>query len=183
MEIEVKVPVSGLGPIRERAIELAWPLLVARHFEANTIFDYPDRSLGAAGCLLRVRETPRGGLLTFKGKVVQHDQYKIRPERETWCEDAEGIRGILQSVGFKPFFRYEKYREVFEGPGAHLCLDEMPFGDYLELEGTPEGIEAVAVALRLDRGLFNRRTYADLFAEHCREKGLPFGDILFSKHE
>lgn len=183
MEIEVKVPVPDLGAIRDRAVALAWPLLTPRHFEANTIFDYPDRSLGASGCLLRVRETPRGGLVTFKGRLVQHDQYKIRPEKETWCEDAEQIRGILQSVGFKPFFRYEKYREVFEGPDAHLCLDEMPFGNFLELEGTPEGIEAMAESLGLDRALFNRRTYADLYAEHCREKGLPFGDILFPKAE
>ena len=91
MEIEVKVPVQELEPIRNRALELAWPLMTPRHFEANTIYDYPDRSLGAAGCLLRVRETPRGGLITFKGKLVHHDQYKIRPERETWCEDAEGM--------------------------------------------------------------------------------------------
>jgi len=179
MEVEVKVPVAALAPVRERARSLGWPQKVERHFEANTLYDYPDRSIGASGCLLRVRETPRGGLLTFKGRVVPHEHYKVRPEHETWCDDAAALRALLHAVGFKPVFRYEKYREEFEGPGALLCLDELPFGTFLELEGTPEGIEALTEALALDRGTFNRRTYADLFAEHCRHAGLPFGDILF----
>lgn len=179
MEIEVKVAGVDLDAVRAKARELGWPCRAQRHFEGNTLYDYPDRSLGAAGCLLRVRETPRGGLFTFKGQAVHHEHYKVRPEKETWCEDAAALRAILQSVGLQPVFRYEKYREEYEGPGAMLCLDELPFGAFLELEGSPEGIEALARALVLDRAAFNRRTYADLYAEHCRSLGRPFGDIVF----
>ncbi len=181
MEIEVKVPVPALEPVRSRARALGYVLGVERHLEANLLLDYPDRSLGAAGCLLRVRETPRGGLLTFKGRPVSHDTYKVRPEHETWCEDAAAVRAVLHAIGLRPVFRYEKYREQYEAPGAHLCLDELPFGVFLELEGSPEGIEALAAALELDRAAFTKRSYADLYAEHCRALGRPFGDILFER--
>ncbi len=179
MEIEVKVPVESLEAVREKARSLGYALAAERHFEGNILYDYPGRPLGAVGCLLRIRQTPRGGLLTFKGKVVQHESYKVRPEHETWCDDADAARQILDAIGLRPFFKYEKYREEYRAGEAMLCLDELPFGNFLELEGPPEAIETLADALGLNRDSFSKRSYADLYAEHCRAQGQPFGDILF----
>lgn len=179
MEIEVKVAVEDLEPYVRLAEKLGLERLHGRHFEANTLFDFPGRPLAISGCLLRVRETEGGGLLTFKGKVQQHERYKVRPEEETLCDSGPKMRSILESIGLRPIFRYEKYREEYQAPDAHLCLDELPFGCFLELEGTPEGIERLAEGLELDPKTFLRRSYADLFGEHCRKMGVPFGDILF----
>lgn len=184
MEIEVKVPVDDVRRYAEKAQELGYERCKPRHFEANTLYDFPNRPLSLSGCLLRVRETPDHALLTFKGKLVAHDRYKVRPEQETMCDSGPNVRAILENIGLRPFFRYEKYREEYEGPGALLCLDELPFGHYLEIEGTPEGIERLAAALNLDPKSFIRRSYADLYGEHCRKLGTPFGDIVFpSDHE
>jgi len=179
VEIEVKVPVSDLGAVRDRALALGYEPVLPRHFEANILYDYPDRSMALSGCLLRVRETPHHALFTFKGKVVQDPNYKVRPELETTCESGPSLRGILENIGLRPFFRYEKFREEFRGEGCLLCLDELPFGCFLELEGTPDSIQALAGALELDPATFVKRSYADLFGEHCRERGIPFGDIVF----
>ncbi len=181
MEIEVKVPVDGLEAIRLKATSLGYPLAAERHFESNVLYDFPGRALGAVGCMLRIRQTPRGGLLTFKGKVVQHESYKVRPEHETWCDDASEARQIVEAIGLRPFFKYEKYREEYRAGEAMLCLDELSFGTFLELEGPPEAIETLAGALGLDRATFNKRSYADLYAEHCRKLGKPFGDIVFEE--
>ena len=181
MEVEVKIAVESLEPYERRAEALQYTVRRPFHFEANTLFDFPERALLHTGCLLRVRETPAGGVLTFKGKVVQHDHYKVRPEHETPCADPAAMREILQSLGLTAFFRYEKYREEYRAEGAVLCLDELPFGAFLELEGSPEGIEALAAALALDRAAFNKRSYADLYAENCRKEGKPFGDIVFGR--
>ena len=181
MEIEVKVPVEDVQAIAQKARSLGYELVRGRHFEANLLYDFPDRSLSITGCLLRVRETPEGALLTFKGKVVEDPQYKVRPERETLCDSGEEIRAILEDIGLKTFFRYEKYREEYRGEGGLLCLDEMPFGHFLELEGPPSAIEALARALDLSPKTFLKRSYADLYGEHCRKLGIPFGDIIFAK--
>lgn len=179
MEIEVKVPIHDVRAFAERAKELGYERVRSRHFEANTLFDYPDRSLSISGCLLRVRETRQSALFTFKGRIVEDTRFKVRPEVETTCESGPNLRSILENVGFKAFFRYEKYREEYRGPGAMLCLDELPFGHFLELEGTPEGIEALTRELDLDPSTFIKRSYADLYGEFCRERSLPFGNIVF----
>ena len=179
MEIEVKVPVDNVRPFAERAQELGYERVRSRHFEANTLFDYPGRVLSVAGCLLRVRETKQSALFTFKGKIVEDERFKVRPETETTCDNGPNLRAILESIGLRPFFRYEKYREEYRGPGAMLCLDELTFGHFLELEGSPEGIDELAKVLRIDPAIFVKRSYADLYGEYCRERAIPFGDIVF----
>jgi len=113
--------------------------------------------------------------------VVQDPSYKVRPEVETRCESGQALSEIMENIGLRPFFRYEKFREEYRGEGGLLCLDELPFGHYLELEGDPTSIEALAKALELDPATFVKRSYADLYGEHCRSLGLPFGDIVFPK--
>lgn len=179
MEIEVKVAVADVRTVAEQARALGWKVARPRHFEANVLFDFPERSLSLSGCLLRVRETEAGGLLTFKGRVEEHDRYKVRPETETLCDSGPAVRSVLESIGLRPFFRYEKYREEYQGPGALLCLDELPFGHFLELEGESEAIEAMAAALNISPERYIKRSYADLYGEHCRKLGVPFGDIVF----
>ncbi len=183
MEIEVKVRVEDLKTYVGKAEELGYEVLQPRLFEGNFLYDFPERPLSISGCMLRVRETVEGALFTFKGKVVSHDRYKIRPEEETRCDNGEKLRAILENIGLRTFFKYEKYRREYQAPGAILCLDEMPFGNFLELEGSPESIEALAAALELDSSSFLRRSYADLYGEHCRKLGKPFGNILFEKED
>lgn len=179
MEIEVKVRVEDLESLAVKAQAIGLKLLKGRHFERNTLYDYPDRSLSVTGCLLRVRLEDGGGLLTFKGRTVHHDRFKVRPEIETACADAGSLEEILRNIGLKPFFRYEKYRTDYGGEGVQLCLDELPFGLFIEIEGSEETIEPLAEKLGLDPATFMKRTYADLYGEYCREKGLHFGDIVF----
>jgi len=179
MEVEVKVPVSDPDAMRKTITSAGGKMTREKHFESNTLFDYADRSLSAAGCLLRIRELPEGALLTFKGKVVPHEKFKTRPEAETICEDSQAVKSILHSLGLRAFFRYQKYREEYFLDDALICLDEMPFGFYLEIEGEEESIVTVTKKLALDQGTFSKRSYAALYSEICREKGVPFGDILF----
>ena len=42
-------------------------LVRERHFEDNVLFDDAAGSLRASGTVLRLRATPHGGVLTFKG--------------------------------------------------------------------------------------------------------------------
>ncbi|MCX7829666.1 MAG: class IV adenylate cyclase [Acidobacteria bacterium] len=179
MEVEVKVPFKNVEEVRNKILKAGGVLKRERHFESNFLYDFSDRSLSAQGCLLRIRELPEGALLTFKGKVLQHEKFKTRPEAETLCQDKTAIKGILHSIGLKIYFRYEKYREEYNLCNALVCIDELPFGFFLEIEGDEENIEKVAEILVLDRNLFSKKSYAAIYAEICREQGKPFSDILF----
>jgi adenylate cyclase, class 2 len=179
MEVEVKVPVKDPQIMKEIIVKAGAVLVRDRHFESNTLYDYADRSLSASGCLLRIRELPEGGLLTFKGKVVPHEKFKTRPEAETMCADSQSAKNILHNLGLRAFFRYQKYREEYSLFDALICLDELPFGFYLEIEGEPAFIDLVTKKLELDPDTFSKRSYAAIYSEICREKGVPFGDILF----
>ncbi len=125
------------------------------------------------------KRAPEGALLTFKGKVVPHEKFKTRPESETLCLDIQAVKSILHSLGLRGFFKYQKYREEFSFLGALVCMDELPFGFFLEVEGDEESILAVTEKLGLDPDIFSKRSYAAIYSEICREKGVPFGDILF----
>lgn len=175
----MKVRIEDLAKMARLAIASGLKLKKARHFERNTLYDYPDRSLSITGCLLRVRQEDGEGLLTFKGKLVAHDKFKIRPEVETHCGDPAALEEILRNIGLRSFFRYEKYRTEYLGEGVILCLDELPFGTFIEIEGSETTIEPLAGALGLDASAFMRRTYADLYGEYCRDNGIRFGDIVF----
>lgn len=179
MEVEVKVPVKDPKRMKEEILKAGAKLVRERHFESNTLFDYQDRSLSAAGCMIRVRELPEGALLTFKGKVVPHERFKTRPESETMCLDPAATKSILHSLGLRAFFSYQKYREEFSLLNALVCLDELPFGFFLEIEGEPSSIDEAAKTLNLDTDTFSNRSYASVYSEVCRENGVPFGDILF----
>ncbi|MFB3851950.1 MAG: class IV adenylate cyclase [Acidobacteriota bacterium] len=179
MEVEVKVPISDPEEIKKRILKEGGTLKREKHFESNFLYDFSDRSFSAQGCLLRVRELPEGALLTFKGKVLQHEKFKTRPEAETLCQDKQGIKNILHSIGLKVYFRYEKYREEYTLCNALVCIDELPFGFFMEIEGNEDDIEKVTDILALDRNSFSKKSYAAIYAEICRQAGKPFTDILF----
>ena len=66
---------------------------------------------------------------------------------------------------------------------VELCLDRMPFGTFLEIEGTRQGIRHAARQLELtwkDRILTN---YLSIFEILRQKLELPFNDVTFSNFE
>src|SRR5690242_6476265 len=114
--------------------------LRSRILEKNRVFDTPDLSLRRAGALLRVRQAGRLATLTYKG-LAAPGKYKSREELEIEISEAATVTAILERLGFRLVFRYEKYRTEYTQHGAKrtgggiVTLDETPIGCYLELEG------------------------------------------------
>ena len=46
---------------------------------------------------------------------------------------------MLEGLGYVVVFEYEKYRTTYSLDGVELMLDELPYGDFVELEGTSRG--------------------------------------------
>ena len=59
-------------------------------------------------------------------------------------EDGAAMLQILERIGMSVCFRYQKYRREFALDRVHVAVDETPIGNYVEFEGTEDGIRALA---------------------------------------
>lgn len=162
-ETEVKVRLASAGAVRETLVRLGAVLARARHLEENELFDDRAGSLRASGSVLRLRETPHGGVLTFKGPRELVGGIKSREERESAVGTPAEVRAILENLGYHPVFRYQKYRESWSYRGQQVEIDETPIGGFLEIEGDPEGISAVARELGFTPADYLAESYVGLF--------------------
>jgi adenylate cyclase class 2 len=189
-EIEIKLRVRDPRALKRQLKNVGFRTTRARHFERNVVFDFPDRRLRKSRCLLRLRFVDGKGLLTFKGTPVRAGRYKIRHEIEAGVEDAERLEGILQEVGLREIFRYEKFRTAFalrSGSNRHvkhlLLYDETPIGNYVELEGSKRWIDLIARRLGYVRADYIPESYGTLYQRHCVKHGKKPNNMVFGNHK
>jgi adenylate cyclase class 2 len=196
-EIEIKLPFADLAALLGRLQRLR-AVNLGRVFERNTLYDTPGADLRRAGCLLRLRiQTPAGSSLVppgapsavvtskapppatpARGRAAEA-RYKERLERELAVTHPNRWPHILETLGFRPAFRYEKYRTSLRLGRLHVDLDETPVGGFLELEGAPRAIETTARALGYTRRDYLCSTYWDLYAADCKRRGRAVGNMVF----
>lgn len=179
-ETEIKLRVPGVREARRLLGASGFRVIRRRLFESNVIFDNSARRLRADRCLLRIRRSGRRALLTYKHTPVP-GKHKSREELETDVADAGTLQAILARLGLRPVFRYDKYRtEYGRGDGLGVAtLDETPIGVFLELEGPAEWIDRVATDLGFDESDYVLASYATLYVDHCRQRGVKPTDMLF----
>lgn len=169
-EIEVKVQVApdALEVVRRTAIASGFRLKHPRDLERNCLFDSAAMPLADRGCALRLRQYGGQVVLTYKGPRTNHAHFKVREEIQTGVTDFSAMQGVLRALGFFPSFRYDKHREVFahESEELELCIDETPFGCYVEIEGPPERIRSMAGVFGWSENDFLTANYVDLYLRH-----------------
>ncbi len=152
-------------------------------FEDNQVWDTPGKILKDRGDLLRLRQDDCIRL-TFKQPKANTGHLKIVDEHEVVVDNLAAMGGILAGLGYEIAFRYQKLRETWGLDEVHCCMDTLPFGQFLELEGTGEAIAKVAAALGLDLRQGSDATYHALHMQRAAEKGLPTADsFVFSVEE
>lgn len=164
LETEVKFHLPDPQAIRQRILALG-ARCRGRAFERNICFDTVDGDLRDSDRLLRLRRD-NGIRLTYKAPPDNADgQVKAYREIELELGSFDAMAAILSELGFSEARTYEKWRETFTVTASlgevHLCLDEMPFGRFLEIEGPPEAIRPMAERLGLD---WAKRILADYLA-------------------
>jgi adenylate cyclase class 2 len=176
LEIEIKYLEADHEALRSRLAELgAQP--AGRGFEANVVYDTPQRSLKAQGVLLRLREHNNIFVLTLKrASVTTSETAKVYDEFETEVPNARAMREILAGLGYEPSMRYEKLREKWSLRGCEVCLDLLPFGAFAEIEGPEAAIVQCAADLGLAPEKASKATYHDLNRLYRQKAGLPPDD-------
>lgn len=184
-EIEIKLAVHHPRSIRRRLAELGFRRISRRRFERNLLYDFPDRRLRKAGSLVRLRFAGSRSLLTFKGRQVRQARFKERAEIESGVSDGLETGRVLEALGLRAAFRYEKYRTLYRKPGdrAHneVTFDETPIGTYIELEGPRRWIDRVARALGYSPGDYISASYGRLYLEWCESNGREPSDMVFQR--
>lgn len=187
LEIEIKVKCDDVGALVDGHPELGWTVVEPRHFESNDVFEQPEDALKRRGSILRVRVAGDRATLTYKGLVPESagTNVKIREELETDVTSPGTMAEIFGRLGLKRSFRYEKYRTVYRlrlGDVEVLAMrDELPFGEFLELEGSEASVRTIADALGIDESRYVAESYIGIQAMLCAARGVELEDLVFGE--
>lgn len=175
IEREIKLSFHTADEARAALTNAGAAPAIARRLQDDVLYDSSDNRLFALRSALRLRRDAGRALLTFKGPV-EPALTKTREEIETAVADHDAAAVILDRLGFKPWFRYQKYREEFRAPSVVAAVDETPAGVFVEIEGTEDAI--VDLAARMGRGPedFILDSYRAIWVQ---ARGADAGDMLF----
>lgn len=178
LEREIKLRFDNAEDARTAVLATGATPIRARRLQEDCLLDTTDETLRHCRSVLRVRMESGKSLLTFKGPV-QPSNMKLREELETVVGDGPLLLSILEALGLRVWFRYQKYREEFALDDVIVAVDETPVGTFVEIEGGASGIAEMAVALGRTPDDYLLDSYRGLFCEHCRQHGQPLTDMLF----
>jgi len=180
LEQEAKFILTDPGACRDTIISLGG-VSRGRVFETNICYDDRKRRLAASQSILRLRRD-KIVRLTFKSPLAGEPdtQVKTMHELETTVTDFDTMDQILTAIGFAPAQIYEKWRETFTLDGAELCLDTMPFGNFLEIESSPAQVKSLSAALGFRWEKRVLANYLAIFALIRKKEGFDFTDITFA---
>ncbi len=182
-ELEVKFCVGDLAKMEKRLVAAGATLVQPRTHEYNLRFDTPSAELGQRESMLRLRRDSASHL-TFKGPSTTLGGVLARQEIEFEVSNFASAQKMVEALGFRSNFVYEKYRTTYGLEGLKITLDEMPYGQFVEIEGVkPEPIEEAARKLELDWEERLPETYIGIFRRIKELFSLNFTDITFANFE
>ena len=183
LEVEVKFYVADITAVRDRLLSLETSQLkMVRLYERNVVFDTAVETLRHNQQLLRLRQD-ENVRLTFKGPAPDQQaqsQAKVREEIEVTLDNFDQMAHILDKLGFAPVLTYEKYRETFQVGAVEVVLDELPYGNFIELEGPDEALRPLAAQLGLDWSKRLLTNYLAMLAQVQAVYALEFVDLTFA---
>jgi adenylate cyclase class 2 len=162
-EIEVKFQLRDRPELTRKLHEIGATRLYAETFEDNMVLDRRGE-LRTRGALLRIRKFGRYSLTTFKGPMAFEGGVKTRDEVQMSVESFELAIQLFDALGYKPVFRYQKFREVWRVKDVEVVLDRTP------IEGPIETIRSLVADLGLNMDNALRQSYADLYRQHRRTR-------------
>jgi len=140
-------------------------------FEVNIL--YTGETLDVTRSVLRLRRVGNRGVLTFKESLPARLDMKHRREEETQLDDPDAMELILEALGFTPALVYEKRRVTWRLGATEIVIDELPFGLFMEIEGSEKDIRAVEAELAIKRLRIEPLSYPRLVLKHgARNDGL-----------
>lgn len=136
-------------------------------FEVN--YQHRGGEMDERGATLRLRKIGDFTVLTYKEKLVAENGAKQKIEHETTVADVEAMENIIERLGYRLTAVYEKRRKYWKLDDVEVVLDELPFGLYMEIEGTLEAIAKAEQSLGLKPKEYEPRGYPRLTVKYGKE--------------
>jgi adenylate cyclase class 2 len=178
-ELEVKFYLSRRRELEAKLASLGARLSEPRVLEVNLRFDTPDLDLLYSGRLLRLRSDTKA-IVTYIGAGSVDGGARLRQELEFVVSDFATAQSVFEALGYTVFMMYEKYRTTFRLGDLVVAVDEMPYGDFVEIEG-PDGasIQQAAIKMGLDWETRILESYTVLFERARVHLGFDSRDLSF----
>jgi len=160
--IDKKLLVGLTAKLNELGAVFAYETFEENYLHRGSVLD--ERN-----AVLRLRKTDEMTLLTYKEKVGNIDDFKHKIEFETVVSDVDATESIIEKLGYKLSVVYEKHRKAWHLGNVEVVLDELPFGYYMEIEGSIEDILAVEKRLGADRLEPETRGYPRLTSKYGKQ--------------
>ncbi|KXK12123.1 MAG: putative adenylate cyclase [Chloroflexi bacterium OLB14] len=178
-ETEAKFFVQNLQSIELRLLELKAQLIQPRVHEINYRFDFPNGELRNNKKVLRLRQDEQAKI-TFKGASQEVEGVMSREEIEFVVADFDKAKKLLESIGFAPVVFYEKFRRTYELNETHIMLDELPYGEFVEIESNNiNEIKNMSKLLGLSWDLIIKAGYHALFDRVAEKYNLEKWNLSF----
>jgi adenylate cyclase class 2 len=175
MSIEIEKKYRLTEESRDRVIESLKEFsaeYIGENIEENII--YGGAILSEKNAVLRVRIIGERAILTYKLRLAGTGDIKRQIEEETEVADPKAIQTIVKELGFSPILVYEKRRRTWRFRSVELVIDELPFGLFMEIEGSITGIKEAEMLLDLDDLETEHKTYPQLTGE----LGVKNGEVI-----
>ena len=183
LEREIKFYIEDLKQIAERLRLCGADLGRPRILERNLRLDTKDNELARAGRLLRIRTDDKVSV-TYKADARVEGGVIARTEIEFAADDDRMVRKLFEALGYRVTVTYEKYRSRYTLGDVVVVLDELPFGDFVEIEAPNNTlIEGVSQMLGLDFSKGMAINYLGLFDIYKSNREVEFKDLTFKNFE
>ena len=120
--------------------------------------------------VLRLRKTDNKTTLTYKESLRSVRDVKHKTEFETEVSDVDEMEEIIRQLGYRLSVVYEKKRRTWHFGKVEIVLDELPFGLFMEIEGTTRNIAMTEKKLGIKRLVPELRGYPRLTMKYGRMK-------------
>lgn len=141
----------------------------SERFEENYL--HRGGLLDERNAVLRLRRIGDKTYLTYKERIRSESEFKYKIEHETLVSDVEETENIIGKLGYKLSVIYEKHRKTWHLGKCEVVLDELPFGQYMEIEGEEEEILKVEEMLGATDLEPETRGYPRLTVKYGRQVG------------
>ena len=175
-EKKFRLGTKRLEEITQKLVELG-ATFVKEVFEVN--YQHRGGEMDERGATLRLRKIGDYTVLTYKEKVKTENGAKHKIEYETNVSDVEAAENIIDRLGYRLTAVYEKRRKYWQYDDVEVVIDELPFGLYMEIEGTEEAIAKAEKKLGLKPLEHEPRGYPRLTFKY----GKMNGDVAEAKFE
>lgn len=183
-ETEIKIELDNKEFLKVKELLVSLGAKKKSYFSERTYgFFTPDGKSIEKGIFPRIKvfNNKKKSILTVKVKKQKKTKYFQRDEFDLLISSVQKARSILHTLGYSKERIFEKKREIweFKKNNIEICLDKLPFGNYIEIEGSPKDIEKTIKNIRLKKYERITKAYLAVYDDWRKKNNVKSKNAIF----